>query len=108
MPCNSDYMNPDYHEVNHSKVRSGLDELAGRTVKDSYWEGYHPSVYCEHTSKEELDIDTRTLCEALSKLGKKTQTLSLELQLWWREHQKADKRREKENRKKWDWYENDV
>ena len=94
MPCNSDYMDPNYHEKNHSLVRCGLDELSGKVVKPEWREGYHPSIYNKHTSKEELDIDTAQLCAFMKKLGKrKLSSLSLELQMWWRDHQLADKER---------------
>lgn len=101
MPCNSDYMNPTRHEKNLSVVYSLLDEVKTGKLRDNYDSGYHPKVYNKGLSKEHLDKKTEELCSKLQNLD--VTKYSLEMQMWWRDHQKADKERvEKflENKKK--------
>lgn len=92
MPCNSEYMNPTGYEVAISRVACLLDELSGKECKDSWWHGYHPSVYCNVTN-DLGDSLTADLCQKLQKLD--VSKYSLEMQIWWRDHQKADKERVK-------------
>lgn len=96
MPCNSDYMNPNDWEIEMSKVACLLDELNGLTFNKNKFGGYHPRVYTKSISKELGDKWVEKLC---SKLQKEDVTkYSLEMQLWWRDHQAADKKRLKEER----------
>jgi hypothetical protein len=101
MPCNSDYMFPTTRERDLSRVACLLDEVAGRKWTISWWDGYHPTVYNERISKEQGDQMVRELC---SLLGSRDVTqYSLEMQVWWRDHQAADKariRRERQAAKK--------
>ena len=89
MPCNSDYMDASNKEIELSKVACLLDELNGQPINDASWEGYHPKIY----NKDFIDGDklVKTLCEKLQKVNVKD--YSLEMQMWWRDHQKADKKR---------------
>jgi hypothetical protein len=91
MPCNSDYMNPNNREIEMSKVASLLDELEGKPIKPDYWSGYHPNVYSKGIRKEDADIMTSKLCHALRNTD--VTKYSLEMQIWWRDHQKADAER---------------
>ena len=91
MPCNSDYMEATGREVKLSRVACLLDELDGKPINKSYWYGYHPAVYNRHESTFNADEMVAELCSRLQKVDP-TQ-YSLELQIWWRDHQKADKTR---------------
>jgi hypothetical protein len=75
-------------EVELSKVACLLDELDGKPLEPSHWRGYHPAVY-----SREVDADA-----IVSELCRRLQTVevtkqSLEMQMWWRDHQAADKAR---------------
>lgn len=99
MPCNSDYMNPYDSEINYSRVLCFLGELQGIKWTSSDYAGFHKKAY-QKTTKELLDSATAELCGKLKKLPDISEC-SLELQMWWRDHQKADKeRKQKENKKK--------
>lgn len=90
MPCNSDYMNPSNEEVDLSKVYSLLDEISTSKLDKSNYNGYHPKAY-GLSSKDKLDKAVAKLCNILKKIDVKN--YSLEMQIWWRDHQIADKNR---------------
>ena len=91
MPCNSDHMSATPHEKNLSIIYGLLDEVeTGRLPKD-FGYGYDPRVYCRNLSKEHLDQKTEELCSKLQQL--EVSKFSLEMQMWWRDHQKADEER---------------
>lgn len=90
MPCNSDYMESNQLEVHLSKVACLLDELAGKPWNFRDWNGYHPDVYGK-ASKAMGDKLTAELCTAIQKID--VTQYSLEMQIWWRNHQAADKKR---------------
>lgn len=91
MPCNSDYMDATSQEVSLSQVECIFDELDGIPFNKSARGGYHPRAYCK-TTKELLDTRVAALCKRLKELPDITK-YSLEVQIWWRDHQKADKKR---------------
>lgn len=91
MPCNSDYMNASEHEINLSVVYGLLDEIKTGKLPKDFGTGYDSRVYCKHLSKEHLDKKTDELCSKLQKLD--VSKYSLEMQMWWRNHQEADKKR---------------
>lgn len=91
MPCNSDHMNPHPNEVVASQCLTLLDELNGKKFKSDNYEGYHPKAYGKGLNKEDCDKLTDKLCKKLQKTD--VTKYSLELQMWWRDHQTADKRR---------------
>lgn len=89
MPCNSDYMNATGKEIQLSRVACLLDELAGKKEIDrSHWAGYHPRVYNGHADGDALVLE---LCSKLQDVD--VRKYSLEMQMWWRDHQAADKDR---------------
>lgn len=100
MPCNSDYMEPTREEVDLSQVLELLRELkTGEEPRDHHWQGYHPAAYT-YCTKEKLDCATAELCRRLAALDPyKVKTFSLELQMWWRDHQRADAARRKHEAK---------
>lgn len=90
MPCNSEHMNPTTYERDLSRVACLLDELAGKKWERSHWDGYHPRVYCK-SDRGVGDQMVRELCDALQ--DRDVTQCSLEMQIWWRDHQAADKAR---------------
>lgn len=90
MACNSDYMAASGYEQKISRVACLLDELAGRQWKREWWDGYHPNIYCK-VDRGIGDQLVRELCFALQ--SRDVTQYSLEMQIWWRDHQAADKAR---------------
>lgn len=88
MPCNSDYMEPTGKEVALSQVACLLDELDGKPINRSHWNGNHPAVYSKAFNGDKLVAE---LCSRLQKTD--VTKHSLEMQIWWRDHQAADKAR---------------
>ena len=76
-----------------SKVACLLDELDGKKrINQDHWRGYHPRVYSQRFNADEM---TAELCSRLQ--GVNVSDYSLEMQIWWRDHQEADKQRAKES-----------
>lgn len=88
MPCNSEYLEPTRKEVQLSQVACLLDELAGVRNPHRYWHGTHPDVYNRGANGDEL---VARLCAALQSVD--VAKYSLEMQIWWRDHQRADRAR---------------
>lgn len=98
MPCNSDYLESDHKEVEMSRVCCLIDELDGlQSINRSHWDGYHPNVYNKGLSQQSQDQLVDKLCKRLQR--RDVTKLSLEMQIWWRDHQKADKARLQEEMK---------
>lgn len=91
MPCRSDYLMPNEREIAMSKVACLLDEIDGKPINYSHWNGGHPKVYGNLLDQEAADAMTAKLCSALQNLD--VTKYSLEMQMWWRDHQKADEKR---------------
>lgn len=91
MPCSSSHMEASHKEVEISRVACLLDELNGKTeIEPSHWSGYHPKVY----GTAMLLVADAMVSELCSRLQNVDVTkYSLEMQIWWRDHQKADKAR---------------
>ena len=90
MPCESGYLAANEYEIRMSQAACLLDELDGKPISQGHWAGYHPRVYCR-ASIIEGDKIVQELCDRLQKLD--VTKHSLEMQIWWRDHQKADKER---------------
>jgi len=99
MSCNSDYLNSTPEEIAYSQVLCILEEIkTGVHVdpKSDKWRGYHPKVYNKRFrslsfSKKQLDKAVATACEKIFAFRPdELRNSSLELQTWWRDHQKAD------------------
>jgi len=90
MPCNSDYMAASSLERELSTVACLLDEVAGKQCAPSDASGCHRRVYGKAT-REFGDQLVKELCNALQ--GADVSTFSLEMQIWWRDHQAADEER---------------
>ena len=76
MPCN-DYSPPSARELKHAL-------LCGLTRE----------IFSSVNHAADLDTLTRTLCEWASTHPDSVSRASLELQIWWRDHQKWDRERE--------------
>lgn len=90
MPCDSSYMNPSNKELEISRVACLLDEIKGIPINRSHWDGYHPLVYNRKFNDDKM---VRELCSKLRSLD--VTKFSLEMQMWWRDHQIADAKRNK-------------
>ena len=91
MPCRSDYLAASNHGIEASKVLALIEELETGILPDYYNDGYYKEVYSKNAAlilQEKVPI----LCEKLQQVKDVTK-YSLELQIWWRDHQKADKKR---------------
>lgn len=93
MPCNSDYMKADGYEVAMSEVYSLLDELDGKPYVNH--RGYDKRVY-NRGRRPEHDKAVATLCARLAQVD--VTKYSLEMQMWWRDHKRADALREERDR----------
>jgi hypothetical protein len=90
-------MEPNYREVALSQVLTLLDELYHDPFNKTHFEGYHPDVYSRVVSKETGDRWVAKLCAKLQTVD--VTKYSLELQMWWRDHQQADADRLREELK---------
>lgn len=97
MPCNSDYMNASSREIALSQVACLLDEIEGKPIDRSHWQGYHPQVYSRSINKAEADAMVARLCSFLRDAD--VTRYSLEMQMWWRDHLKADQARIEQERR---------
>lgn len=95
MPCNSDHLEPHLKEIEGSKVKTLLDTLNGEPFNKDHFRGFHPEVYSKRYSKRQFDKDTATLCSRMKKFSEdEVKEQQLELQIWWKDHQEADAKRE--------------
>jgi len=96
MACNSDYLGATNIELNLSQVLCLLKELKTGVPVDTTspkWRGYHKKAYGVST-KSKLDEKVAKLCAKLHEVKDITK-YSLEMQSWWRDHQRADAERMK-------------
>ena len=91
MPCNSDYLEPTPREKALSVVYGLLDEIKTGKLPKNFGRGFDDRIYNKGLKKEHLDEKVVELCEKLQKTD--VTKYSLEMQIWWRDHQKADKER---------------
>lgn len=96
MPCNSDYMNPTSLEKNLSVVYGLLDEIRTGKLPEDFGSGYDQRVYNKGLGKRHLDERVSELCSLLKVAD--VSRFSLEMQIWWRDHQNADEERENRER----------
>ena len=91
MPCDSSYMEANGLEIRLSQVACLLDELDGKGFDQAHWQGYHPRVYNQRVDGDKM---VAKLCKRLQSVDVKD--YSLEMQIWWRDHQAADRARAEE------------
>lgn len=82
---------PKKLEIEARRVHCLLDETKlNKPFNKGHWDGYHPNVYTK-CSKELADKLVSELCSILQ--NKDVTKYFLEMQIWWRDHQEADKTR---------------
>ena len=92
MPCNSDYLDASPSERWLSAVYQLLDELDGKPFDPAeFGNGYDTRVYNKIHSQEEKHALVSLLCARLRQVD--VTKYSLEMQMWWRNHQRADQKR---------------
>lgn len=95
MPCRSDYLEPTEIEIEMSRVKALLVELNTGKLPAYYGDVYRASTY-NNTGKDELDKATDNLCQRLgARSDEAMKKYSLEMQIWWRDHQAADAKRKR-------------
>lgn len=93
MPCNCDHMGANNREVELSKIACCLEEILERKkINKNDWGGYHPKIYSKHISNKKANEMISKLCRLCSEADDITK-YSLELQMWWRDHQELDRQR---------------
>ena len=96
MGCRNDYQEPNELEIENSKVLAITAELTSGKLPSWFGEGSHKSVY-NISSRETLDANTAALCSTLRGIEKKypakLKKMSLEAQIWWRDHKAFDRKR---------------
>lgn len=99
MPCSGDYMDQTHEELEHGRLLLVFDEVFnGTPVSPKKWAdaGYDRRVYGHPMSAARRDEHVRALCQALRQHGAAfLRGLSLEAQMWFRDHQTADRERER-------------
>jgi len=89
MPCRCDHMEPHKREVELSRVLTLIDEVeTGNFEAGFYDSGRHPEAWFKDSSQDRIDRETAKLCAML--YGVDVHKFSLELQIWWRDHQALD------------------
>jgi len=92
-------MNPTQRELEMSRLFCIIDEIKSRgridSRGDSAWRGYHTKAYNKGVSQVDLNRLTMQVCGRLKEMTRpQIQGYSLELQIWWRDHQEWDKERD--------------
>jgi hypothetical protein len=87
MPCRSDYLEASQAEKELSVLYALLDELETGEASEDFGSGYDPRAYNKATQSH-LDEKTEELCSKLQNTD--VTKYSLEMQMWWRDHQRAD------------------
>lgn len=86
MPCQCDYTEPSRWEIELSRVCCCLDELNGDEVYKGNNYGIHHNIYTRRIKKADGDALVDSLCTKIR--GEDITKYSLEMQIWWRDHQK--------------------
>lgn len=93
MGCRSDYMEPDATEVENSKLDAMLEELKTGKLPKYFGTGMLADGNYADRGQLTANLKTKKLCGELKKKSTgELKKLSLETQLWWRDHKVADKR----------------
>jgi hypothetical protein len=94
MPCNCDHLEASGREMALSQIACLLDELNTGVPPleqaEGNWRGYHPAIYNKGGMVDAGGM-TADLCQRLQEVD--VTQYSLEMQIWWRDHQIADRKR---------------
>lgn len=94
MPCNCDHMEPTDLEIRLSQIACLFNELDGKPcTNSSYRRGFHPDIYSQTYDKYNSPESEKCLTERLVSRIRQIDIAkySLEMQIWWRDHQAAVK-----------------
>lgn len=93
MPCDCSHMEPFPEEIRAAKLVRLLDEVRGDGVPDpnTFADGMDERTYSKGIKADAMDMMAAEICKFMQSAN--PQTCSLELQMWWRDHQQADKER---------------
>lgn len=92
MPCDSSHLQANSLEIEMSRVAAIIDELERHVpISRRAWDGYHERVYNKGLTRAEADAMTAHLCHLMQR--RDPANCSLEAQIWWRDHQAADRAR---------------
>lgn len=95
MPCTADPMPSDLDTTAHM-LRLFHQELQTATPYNVLVIDDRGPNYPEGTTEQQVNDLTDHLCKRMSRISHVAEC-SLELQIWWREHQAADERRQAAN-----------
>lgn len=94
MPCRNEETQPSKRWLESSHVACLMDEVhTGQGLNQKHWDNGHPEAT---ENKERADWLTQQLCKHLQTSNIDITKCSLELQLWWRDHQRADQKRKEQ------------
>lgn len=85
MPCDSSHLEHTAREAESGRVLELLKEVDGKRFNHK-----KPSYY---GTPDTLDADTARLCAWCRAHEARIPSMSLELQIWWRDHKDIDARR---------------
>lgn len=89
MPCSCDgYELPTEKVIAASRALLVIEELRGNPSPPWRWQS--PPMLMHY--KEDQDVAVAKACKMIKKVD--VTQCSLELQIWWRDHQEADRKRE--------------
>jgi hypothetical protein len=96
VPCTYDEPEPDARQIYLSQALCALDELDGKKFDPAWWRnGCYPRAGT--MSATEANNLVANLCSRLQDIESSfLSNYSLELQMWWRDHQKDDTKRIRE------------
>jgi hypothetical protein len=86
MPCDSSHMHASQREQESARVRAFLREVGQPAPASAQPDHYYGNVAT-------LDADTAALCDWCRANPEAVLGQSLELQIWWRDHQRADEKK---------------
>lgn len=86
MPCNSDYLEANGTEIESSIAQELIREIEGKLFN-------HNKRSSHYGNPENLDMEVKFICDWCNQNEDKIRSMSLELQLWWRNHKEADRKR---------------
>jgi len=100
MPCDSSHLRATGTEIRASEIMALKEELKTGKLPEYYGNGYYSEVYGQPNAHN-LDDGVRYLCRQLErKKPNEIKGYSLEMQMFWRDHQRADRMRKNEEIKR--------
>lgn len=91
MPCDCSHLKADSREIELSRIFCVIDNINHMDIEPQWWSGYHPKAYGKRISHEKADKHIEVACQHLQQAD--VTQYCLETQMWWRDHQAADKKK---------------